>query len=68
MANFSQKSHLNRKNICFSLNHCYMDVHARLCCFAKQRTFFASFMNGDCTQAMQQIMAVKMAVMLAVQW
>ena len=26
MANTSQKSHLNRKNICFSLNHCYMDV------------------------------------------
>ena len=34
--------------------------------FAKQRSFFASFMNGDCTQAMQQKMAVMLAVNMSV--
>ena len=29
---------------CSLLNEC---SRARLCCFAKQRTFFASIMNGD---------------------
>ena len=44
---FSQKSHLNRKIICFSLDFSCMDVpepflRARLCRLARPRTFIAN--------------------------
>jgi len=61
---FSQKSNLNRKIYVFRLfptEWMFPRLALTLC---QAKNFFASFMNGDCTQAMQQIMAV----MLAVKW
>ena len=48
----SQKSYLNRKIYVFCLFPTEWMFPCLALKLAKQRSFFASFMNGDCTQAM----------------